>query len=294
MPHVYLNGRILSEDEAKISVQDRAILFGDGAYETMRSYSGKFFRFPEHLRRLRNTLEGMTLDLSVSDREITEGATRLIETDRIPDARLRLTVTGGAFGGEIRLRRTHPPNLIMTASPLLPPPSTAYRDGVEVVFSRWRVTSNSPLPRIKTVNRLTHLMAKEEALGRGAWDALFVDESGGVLEGTATNVFFVIEGELRTAALSDPLLAGVTRDAVLGEGRRAGMPVREGRVGIEESARAEEAFLTSTTIELLPIRALDGRPVGPGKPGPVWARLAAGYRESVSRETGITLPPLPG
>jgi branched-chain amino acid aminotransferase len=293
VPHLYLNGRIVREAQAVVPVKDRAILFGDGAYETMRSYSGTFFRFPEHLRRLRHTLEGMALELPVSDAEITDGARRLIETDRIPDARLRLTVTGGLFGGEIRLRRSHPPNLIMAASSLVPPPAAAYRDGVEVVLSRWHVSSDSPLPRIKTVNRLMHLMAKEEALERGAWEALFADETGGVLEGTATNVFFVIDGEIRTPPLSGPLLAGVTRDAVLEEGKRAGIPVREARVGVEEIAGASEAFLTSTTIEMLPIRAVDGRPVGTGKPGPVWSRLLTDYRKTVTRETGVALPPLP-
>jgi len=292
MAHLYLNGRILPEAEATVSANDRAILFGDAAYETMRSYAGRFFRFPEHLRRLRDTLRGMDLDLPVIDAAITEGAANLIEANGVPDARVRLTVTGGVSDGSIRLRRSHPPSLIMTATPLVPPPLEAYRHGVDVLLSPWRVHTDSPLPRIKTVNRLMHLMAKEAAIGAGAWETLFTDEADDILEGTATNVFFVIEGVLRTGSLDQPLLAGVTRDAVLETARRGDVPVREDRVPVAEAREATEAFLSSTTIELLPIRRVDGEVVGAGKPGPVWRRLHAGYRRLVSEETGIALPGL--
>jgi branched-chain amino acid aminotransferase len=293
MPHVYVNGEILPEYEALIPANDRAVLFGDGAYETMRSYAGTFFRFPEHLRRLRHTLEGMRLDFPVTDEEITRGALALLEADGLRDARVRLTVTGGLFDGAIRLRRTNPPILIMSATPLVPPPPEAYRDGVTIVISPWRVHRDSPLPRIKTVNRLMHLMAKEDALAAGAWEALFLDEAGGILEGTATNAFFVIDGALRTSSLEGPLLAGVTRDAVLEVARGEGVPVVEDSVTPADIGSATEAFLTSTTIELLPIRAVDGRAVGAGRPGPVWERLLRGYRALVSRETGVALAPLP-
>jgi branched-subunit amino acid aminotransferase/4-amino-4-deoxychorismate lyase len=284
MAFIYLNGDLVPEEDAKITVQDRAILFGDGAYETMRSYAGAFFRFPEHLRRLRHTLLGLRLELDLTDAAITENARRLVEANGIPNARVRLTVTGGRFGGEIRLRRTHPPNVIMTAVPLTPPPATAYETGVRVRLNPWPVHSNAPLPHLKTVNRLPHLMAKEEALAEGAWESLFCDETGAILEGTATNVFFVIEGVVTTPSLSGPLLAGVTRDVVLEVARELGIPAREVRVGTEDVRLAKEAFLTSTTIELLPIHAVDTTRIG--SPGPVWARLHQRYRDIVTQETG--------
>jgi branched-chain amino acid aminotransferase len=286
MAFVYLNGDLVPEENATITVQDRAILFGDGAYETMRSYAGAFFRFPEHLRRLRHTLEGLRLDLELTDAAITEGARRLVEANGIPNARLRLTVTGGRFGGEIRLRRTHPPNVIMTAVPLTPPPSEVYESGVNVLLSPWPVHSRARLPHLKTVNRLPHLMAKEDALAEGAWESLFCDETGAILEGTATNVFFLVDGVLTTPSLSGALLAGVTRDVVLEVARELGIPAHEVRVSVEDVAAAEEAFLTSTTIELLPIRAVGSTRIG--SPGPVGARLHRAYREVVTRETGVT------
>jgi len=284
MAFIYLNGDLVPEADAKITVQDRAILFGDGAYETMRSYAGAFFRFPEHLRRLRHTLDGLRLNLELTDAAITEGARQLVEANEIPNARLRLTVTGGRFGGEIRLRRTDPPNVIMTAVPLTPPPAEIYETGVKVLLNPWPVHSKATLPHLKTVNRLPHLMAKEDALEDGAWESLFCDETGAILEGTATNVFFVIDGVLRTPALSGALLAGVTRDVVLEVARGMNIPAHESRVEANEVAAAEEAFLTSTTIELLPIRAVDTTRIG--TPGPIWAGLHRRYREVVTQETG--------
>src|SRR5262245_58955375 len=284
MAFIYLNGDLVAEEDAKITVQDRAILFGDGAYETMRSYAGAFFRFPEHLRRLRYTLDGLRLDLELTDDAITDAARRLVEANGVPNARLRLTVTGGRSGGEIRLRRTHPPNVIMTAVPLTTPPAEVYENGVSVLLNPWPVHSRAPLPHLKTVNRLPHLMAKEEALAEGAWESLFCDETGAILEGTTTNVFFVIDDVLVTPSLSGALLAGVTRDVVLEVARELKIPAHEARVGTDEVAAAEEAFLTSTTIELLPIRAVDTTRIGP--PGPLWAQLHRRYREIVTKETG--------
>ncbi len=293
MPFVFLNGALVPAEDAMIPVDDRAILFGDGAYETMRTYTGRFFRFPEHLRRLRYTLEGMRLPLATSDDAIAQGALDLIRANDLPEARLRLTVTGGRHDGAIRLRRTGEPNLILTASLLVPPPMEHYRDGVDVLLSPWPVHSGLPLARIKTVNRLMHLMAKEAALEQGAYESLFLDETGGILEGTATNVFFVFDGVLRTASLKSPLLEGVTRNAVLETARAAGVRVEEGRVGAEELPRASEAFLTSTTIELLPLRSIDARQVGDGRPGPVWRALFEQFRARVSAETGVALAPVP-
>ena len=286
MAYVYLNGEILPEEAARVGVNDRSILFGDAAYETMRSYGGRFFRFPDHLDRLRHTVQGMGLTLPFDDEAITGGATALLEKNGMPDARLRLTLTGGRHEGAIRLARPHPPNLILASFPLPPLDPALTRDGAEVLVSPWRVHSDSPLPRIKTVNRLVHLMAKEEAIGRGAYESLFLDEAGGILEGTATNVFFVLEGALVTPGLDAPLLPGVTRDVVLSLAREAGMTVREETVGLERAKSASEAFLTGSTIELLPVRSLDGARIGDGRPGTVWRDLAERYRAVVARETG--------
>ena len=293
MSNVYLNGKIIPEDEAFIPANDRSILFGDAAYETLRTYSGKFFRLPEHLKRLRKTLTGMELTLPVSDEDIIAGAGMLMDSGHAPDSRVRLTVTGGVHSEEIRLRRPNPPSLIMTARPLTAPPTAAYERGVRVVVASARIHTHSPLPRLKTTNRLMHLMAKEDALAKAAWDALFCDENDCVLEGTMTNVFFVFGEELVTPPLSSPLLAGVTRDMVLETARDENIAIREAPVPLAEVGQATEAILTSTTIELLPIREIENQRIGSGRPGPIWRRLIERYRAKVSEETGVLQTPVP-
>jgi D-amino acid aminotransferase len=293
MTHIFLNGRVVPEPEGRLPANDRAILFGDAAYETMRSYGGRFFRFQEHLDRLRQSAREIGLEVPLPDGAITDGAYELIRKNGIEQARLRLTLTGGLHEGPIRLARPHPPNLVMAAFPLVTPPPAAYRDGVSAVVSGWRVHSDSPLPRVKTINRLMHLMAKEQAIEAGAWDALFLDERDRLLEGTATNVFFVLDGALTTPPLRSPILAGVTRDAVLQLARSLGIESRESSIALNEAANADEAFFTGSTIELLPITQLEGRPLGGGRPGPVWRRLLNGYRDLVCDETGAAREPVP-
>lgn len=287
MRYVYLNGQILPESDAHLPVDDRSVLFGDAAYETVRSYSGKYFRFPEHLTRLRNTAEGMGLTLPATDADILRAADELLERNQLREARLRLTLTGGKHEGAIRLRRPNPPNLILSVFPLTLPSAETYASGVEVLISQWAVHSDSPLPRIKTVNRLMHLMAKEDALQAGAYESLFLDETGAFLEGTATNIFLVVDDVLCTPGLDTPILAGVTRDVVLEEARTAGLAVSEARLPREALTRASEAFLTGSTIELLPIHTLDGHTLG--SPGPVWRRLTDLYHQRVAAETGAPI-----
>jgi len=287
----FLNGRLVPVDDAVLPADDRAVLFGDGAYETVRAYDGKVFRYPEHLRRLRRTLEGLGIDLPLTDAAIIDGTHALVEANGLRDARIRMTVTGGRHGGEIRLRRTHPPNFVMFAGPLTPPADDIYRNGVDVAVSRYTVAHDSPVARLKTIIRLVHLMAKEEALGAGRFEALFADDRGCLLEGTASNVFLVVDGAVVTPGLDDALLAGVTRDVVVELAREAGLPVREEDVPVARLGEASEAFLTSTTIELLPVCRVEGKPVGSGLPGPVRLELHRRYREVVRRETGVPLPP---
>ena len=181
----------------------------------------------------------------------------------------------------------------MTARPLTVPPQEAYERGVRVVIASARVHTHSPLPRLKTSNRLMHLMAKEDALAKAAWDALFCDEQECVLEGTMTNVFFVFGDELVTPPLSSPLLAGVTRDMVLEAARVERIAIREATVPLEDLSQAAEAFLTSTTIELLPIREIETQRMGSGQPGPIWRRLIERYRAMVFKETGVEQKPVP-
>ena len=291
MSVVYLDGKLIPEDQALIPVNDRAILFGDGAYETVRTYQGKPFRLVQHLERLAITLEGIQIDLPLDIDAIGAGLLELVQTNDHPDARVRITVTGGDHTGTIRLARNHPPRFIMTSMPLPVLPEATYRNGVQVLISDYKITHTSPLARLKTTPRLLNLMAKEEALQAGAFESIFFDEHGHVLEGTASNVFIVEKGALVTPALDLAILAGVTRDMVLSVAENLGVPSSEEAITRDRLLGADEVFVTNTTCELVPVSQIDDHRIG--KPGPLWYRLAEGYRRAVELELGIKLEPLP-
>jgi branched-chain amino acid aminotransferase len=202
------------------------------------------------------------------------------------DARIRLTVTGGLSDGRLRLARAHPPTVLMTAGRLEPPTAAEHERGIALSTAAFSQPWNSPLARIKTIHRLEYLMAREAALAAGADDGLLLDDRGDVAEGTASNIVIVAGGRVRTPALDAPILAGVTREAALEGARNAGFAVDEGVVTVEALRAADEVFATSTSWEVLAVRALDGAPVGGGRRGPATERIHAALREIVRRERG--------
>ena len=288
---VYLDGKLIPSELAVLPIDDRAVLFGDGAYETVRTYQGKTLRWEAHLERLHSTLAGIGIDLTLTDAQLTEGVQELIAANHADEARIRITVTGGRHQGAIRLKRPHPPRFIMQTTPLAPIPAEAYTQGVKVALSRYRVSHTSPLARLKTTPRLLHLMAKEEALEESAWEAVFIDEHDRILEGTASNIFFVVDNELWTPPLENALLAGITRELVLESASSAGITIRQEPVPLMMLPQASEIFITSTTAELLPVHEIGGTTLG--VPGPVRRTLHQRYRDIVAAELKITLDPIP-
>lgn len=275
----------MSGAEARVSVLDRGLLFGDGVFETLRAYGGIVFRLERHLDRLRLSMEGLSLhwpfELRVVRREIDE----LLEAGGLADARIRLTVTGGMSDGRIRLARTNPPTVILHAEPLVPPSPETYRNGIDLAIARFRQPWHSPLARIKTIHRLEYLMAREEAIARNATDALILDDRGQVAEGSSSNLAFVLEGRVVTPSLDCPILPGVTREAMLEAARDCGLATEERVVTLDDLGRADEVLATATSWEVLAIRSVDGRPVGGGRPGPLTRRIHDAFRKLVIRET---------
>lgn len=290
---VFLNGKLVPDQEALLPASDRAILFGDAAYETLRTYNRRVFRALAHLDRLRLTLKGIGIEsLPWDDAALTQGIEDLIDANNLTEARIRMTVTGGEHDGQIRLRRTNPPSIVITAVELHIPEASHYQHGVRVAASQYPIHNNSPLARLKTTARLVNLMAKEEAIENDAFDAIFLDDQGLLLEGTASNFFFLVDGTLHTASLETPILAGVTRDLVIQVAKEIGIPVLEGRFGLENLAGAEEAFITSTTTELMPVRELS--PYRFRVPGKITGQLHRAYRAVVEKEIGSRPTPIPG
>ena len=288
--HVLLNDRVVPVAEAAISPFDRGLLFGDGVFETMRTYGGRIFRFGPHLQRLKRSMGAIELAHDIPADPLRERIYELLAAEGLTEGRLRLTVTGGAFNGQIRLKRSGPPTLFAFATPLVLPKAEDYRNGIDLVLSGFRQPWSSPLARIKTIHRLEYLMAREEALRRGATDALIQDDRGGLCEGTSSNLFLIIRGALVTPSLDSPILPGVTRDAVIESARGIGIPVEERFVALEELWTAAEVFVTATSWEVLPVRTVNGTVVGPGARGALSEKIHEAFRSLINAEVADTPP----
>lgn len=284
---VHLNGQLIEDTEATISVFDRGLLFGDGVFESLRACAGRFFRLERHLERLERscTLAGIaglpprpTLSAELS---------QLLAANRLRDARVRLTVTRGAGRPGDYLAASGPPTRVATASPFQGLPDEVRRAGVGVRLLPGRAVPASVVdPAIKTTSRLHAVLARREAAQTGAFEALLADAAGRVTEGTASNLFLVRGGRLTTPP-GGRALPGVTRHAVLEIAAQAGIHADEADVTADDVRGAEEIFLTNTSWEVLAVVQVDGEPAGGGRPGRLTTTLARLYGELMHRECGI-------
>lgn len=275
LPKVWLNGRILSLREARIRTDDAGVLFGWGAFETIRAYDGVLFDAHAHLRRLRTTARMLSIRLPLNPRRILLAAQRVLRANRRRDnVVLRLTLTRGAHGDR--------PMLWIHARDLPPDLDTVRTRGVPVVTVPWRRNPSGPFRGHKTLQYLEHLWAREYARRREAREALYLDPRGRILEGSASSLFVVRRGRVATPPLSQGILPGITRARVLRLASKRGLSVRERTIPFPELLDADEAFLTSSGSEILPIRSVDGRPL-PRRSG-IWRILWEDYRRAVRRQ----------
>jgi D-alanine transaminase len=274
---VYLNGEYVPRERAMVSVDDRGFLFGDGVYEVTRALDGRLVDHARHARRLARSLAGIALAPAGLDAAAVQSISeRLLQESGLGagHATVYLQVTRGAAV------RTHhypdakaAPATVYASASAFAPPEAAREAGVAVVTTpdlRWGRCD------LKTVNLLPNVMAKQQAVLAGAYEAVLVRD-GVVTEGASTTVFGVARGELRTHPLTEAVLPGVTREIALELARRLGVPVREEAMTLDELRAADELFITSTTNDVMPVVAVDGRRVARGEPGPVTRRLVAAY-----------------
>lgn len=271
MSIVCIDGRLVDASEARISPFDHALLTGDGVFETLRVYDGRPFAMTRHLARLHRSATGLRLAVPHED-ELRSLVERTIAANGIGEGRVRITVTGGPapLGSE---RGDAGPTVIVAAGELHPWPETT-----DVVTVPWPRNERSPLVGLKTVSYAENVVALAYAKDRGAGEAIFPNLVGNLCEGTGTNVFVVHVGRLVTPPLGAGCLAGVTRDLVVEL-----VGVEESDLPISALVDAEEAFLTSSTREVQPIRAVDGRLL-PAAPGPRTKEAAEAFRSLVARD----------
>jgi branched-chain amino acid aminotransferase len=282
---VYLNGVIMDEREALIPASDRGILFGDGIFETMRAYSGKPFRMDRHMERLHAGCRDLRLSGVPPEKEIGDAIGELYRLNVVSgDAYVRITLTGGLFDGNRSLQRSNPPNVYIMVKPLEGYPQEWYERGMRVVVSGVRTNEGSPLSRIKSNNYLDNLMAKQEAKDRGGDDAVMLNSSGFLTEGTSSNLFLVRHGKVVTPGVECGLLPGVTREAVMELCEEYGLVCETAFLTLDDLLQADEAFFSVSTGEIVPVAKVEGSPIGFRCPGPITIRLSAAYRALVKKE----------
>lgn len=285
---IYLNDRFVTEQEAVVSVFDHGFLYGDGVYETIRSYGSRIFMRDQHLARLRRSAEAIGLTIPIPEQQwpalLHEAMTKNEVGQGHRDAYLRITISRGP--GDIGLDPAlcPTPTVVIMTKPLQPPPPEQYKTGVSLIVANTRRNLPSALsPQIKATNFLNNILAKREAIAAGAFDSILLNWESQLTECTVSNIFFVRAGRLCTPALACGLLDGITRDMLLGLARDAQIPVDEGHFGVESLYQADECFLTNTTMEVMPVTRVDGHPVGKGTPGPITQQLHGQFMANRAR-----------
>jgi branched-chain amino acid aminotransferase group I len=283
---VYLNGRLIPRFEAKLSPFDHGFLYGYGLFETMRAYKGHIFRLDSHLTRLRCSAESIRLthDILTTDegkQSLKAACVATLEANRLKDARIRLTVSAGEGDMTPDPSSCPYPTSLITVRNLHPIPPEKYEEGYKATLSSLRRNSQSPLSRLKSTCYMENVLARTAARVSGYDEAIVLNEQGHVAEGTTTNIFLVANGELITPSLESGVLPGITREAVLEMARIAGITAIERLVKSEELLEAQEAFLTNSILEVMPLVSVEGKPIGAGKPGKMTKDLLAAYRKLI-------------
>ena len=280
-----VNGEIAPAGEARVSVLDNGFTFGDGVYETLRTYGGRPFHLDRHLDRLRASAGMLGIAIPTGDDALAADLDRLLERAANPESYIRIIVSRGVGEISYRFDRIKGPTIVMAARAYEPFAEAQYRDGIPVIISS--VRRNSPLaldPAMKSCNLINNILAVREAQAKKAAEPLMLNDRGDVAEGASANVFVVSNGALATPPLSDGILPGVTRALVLERARDLGIEAREQSIRVRTLLGADEAFITSTLKEVMPIATVDGRPIGSGRPGPVTMRLLAAYRRYAAEQ----------
>ena len=294
--HVWVDGRLLPADGLHLSVFDRGFQLGDGIFETLRARAGRPTELDEHVARLRRSADGLDIPLPDDiEARLVAGIAELLAGDKLDgptgDASIRITVSRGAFRG----RGLLPPDEVVAATvaiqawPVVPAPADHLERGLHLVASAVRRDPTNPLATLKTTSRADYVYARLEARRAGADDALFLTVDGHLSEGTTSNIFMIRRAadgtlELATPSLDCAILPGTTRSWLLGWGGRVGLRPLEGQLTRADLSSANEAFLSSSVVGVLPVTRFDGAAIGTGIPGP-WALRARADREAMIRGT---------
>jgi len=282
---VYLNGQLVDAAEAKVSVFDHGLLYGDGIFEGIRLYSGNVFRLDEHLERLEYSAKAIMLKMPWTRAEIAEAICATCRANGLTDGYIRLVVTRGVGGLGLNPNLCKDPQLFIIADKIQLYPAEFYTQGLKIVTVGTRRLSAAAMPpMIKSLNYLNNILAKIEAMQAGCLEAIMLNDEGYVAECTGDNVFIVHKGKVFTPTGSEGALRGITRDCVVDMAGELGIPLVESRLTRYDLWIADEVFLTGTAAEVVPVISVDGRVIGDGRPGPVTGRFLEVFRRRVTTE----------
>ncbi len=279
---IYLDGKYVDQADAKVSVFDHGLLYGDGVFEGIRLYGGNIFRLDEHLERLEYSAKAILLDMPLSRKELTEVTCETCRQNPLTDAYIRLVVTRGVGDLGLAPWLCAKPSIFVIASKIALYPQEHYDNGLAIVTVPTRRINPAALPAtVKSLNYLNNILGKIEARQFGALEAIMLNDQGYVAECTADNVFIVHKGELITPAASQGALKGITRGTIFDIAKELNVPIREADMTRYDIWVADECFLTGSGAEVIPVVKLDGRVIGSGKPGPITAKVLAAFRRRV-------------
>jgi len=270
---VYINGDLIPKEDAKISVFDHGFLYGYGLFESMRAYQKKVFRLEHHLQRLFFSLEYLKFPISFSLSSIDEAIYKTIEANQLKDAYIRLNLTRGEGATVPDPTTCKAPNLIIITRQYVPYSPALYQKGYKGKVVHLRPNSHVPCFTMKTLNFLNHITAKMEAKETGFNEGIMVNTDGFITEGTVSNIFMLKGKLLSTPARELGLLPGITRQTILEIANNRGLKTKEAKITLKELLEADEAFLTNSLIEIMPLVEIDGLPIGKGIPGPLTQEL---------------------
>jgi len=281
---IYLNGDLVPRSQAIMSPFNHGFLYGYGLFETMRSYDGIIFRLDRHLARLHHAAETLGINDRLNALDLKKACHDVLKANKLTEARIRLTATAGEGDMVPNPDTCTGVTVFITAQKLVPPTPESYQRGYSAVLSAYRRNSRSPLSRLKSTSYLENFLARQEARAAGVNEVVILNEQGFVAEGSSTNIFLISGQTLLTPSLESGVLSGITREAVLELAQTMGITSLVRQVQLGELIKADEAFLTSSTIEIMPLTQLDNKPIGSGKPGPVTKQLMSSYQALVARE----------
>jgi len=286
---IYIDGNFYDQTEAKISVFDHGLLYGDGVFEGIRFYNDRVFRFDEHIDRLWDSARAIALELPMSKSELIAATLETIRQNDRRDGYIRLILTRGVGSLGLSPDSCRRPSVIIIASTIALYPEDLYHKGLTMVTCGTRRTSPAALsPRVKSLNYLNNILAKLEAQNAGAGEGLMLNEQGFVAECTGDNIFIVRNGQMSTPHLNSGILEGVTRAVVFELAQKLEIPTMECELTRYDVYTADECFLTGTAAEVIPAVQLDRRLIGNGQPGPVTLKFIESFRE-LTRTTGTPI-----